>query len=44
MGWDPKDANEVKKLAEAIWAGRRPKKSTGQPDDGLWTYWNSKVN
>ncbi len=44
LGWDPKDASKVKDLAEMIWDGRRPKKSTGRADDQLWNYWNSKAN
>jgi len=44
LGWNPKDAGDVEKLAEMIWAGRRPKKSTGKADDGLWDFWNSKAN
>ncbi len=43
LGWQPKDAAEVKKVAEMIWAGRRPKGSKGQADDSLWDYWQSKV-
>ncbi|HEX3999759.1 MAG TPA: hypothetical protein VHX65_14505 [Pirellulales bacterium] len=44
LGWEPKDASKVKELAEMIWEGRRPKKSTGRADDQLWNYWNSKAN
>jgi hypothetical protein len=44
LGWKPDDANEVKQLAEMIWAGRRPKKSTGRADDRLWDYWNSRAD
>ncbi len=39
MGWNPKDAASVKELAEKIWAGRRPKESTGRPDEELWNQW-----
>lgn len=44
LGWDPKDAAEVKTLADKIWEGRRPKQSTGRADDGLWDYWQTKVD
>lgn len=44
LGWQPKDAGEVKKLAEMIWADRRPKGSKGKADDSLWDYWQSKVD
>jgi hypothetical protein len=44
LGWQPKDAAEVMKLAEMIWDGRRPKGSKGKGDDNLWDYWQSKVN
>jgi len=44
LGWAPKDAGDVEKLAEMIWDGRRPKTSTGTADEGLWDYWNSKAN
>lgn len=43
LDWDPKDAKEVKELAEKIWEGRRPKQSTGKADDALWDYWQTKV-
>jgi hypothetical protein len=43
LGWDPKNASDVEKLASTIWDGRRPKKSTGKADNGLWDYWNSKA-
>lgn len=44
LGWQPKDAAEVKKLAEMIWEGRRPKGSTGKADNSLWDHWQSKVD
>ena len=43
LGWNPKHANDVKKLADTIWAGRRPKSSTGMADDALWNHWSSKA-
>lgn len=43
LGWDPKDAKTVKNLAEKITTGRRPKGTTGQADEHLWTYWQSQI-
>ncbi len=42
MGWAPEHAEELKKLAEMIWEGRRPRGSTGKPDEHTWSYWQSK--
>lgn len=38
-GWRPDGANDVKKLAEMIWSGRRPKTSTGHANESLWQSW-----
>jgi len=44
LGWQPIAAAKVKELAEKIWDGRRPKKSTGRADEGLWKYWNERAS
>lgn len=44
LGWQPKDAAEVKKLAEMIWDGRRPRGSKGKADDSLWGLWDDCQN
>lgn len=43
LGWKPKDAKEVKELAEKISAGRRPKATKGKADEHLWSYWQSQT-
>ncbi len=43
LGWNPKHAADVKKLAEMIWEGRRPKGSSGKGNEDLWSYWERKV-
>lgn len=43
MGWEPKDAQSVKELAEKIWSGRRPKGTTGRPNEDLWNYWHKNL-
>ena len=39
LRWQPSDAAKVKEIADMIWNGRRPKKSTGRADEELWNYW-----
>ena len=43
MGWEPEDASSVKVLAEKIWEGRRPRSSTGKPNEDSWGYWLKKL-
>ncbi|MDQ7831375.1 MAG: hypothetical protein RDU30_06570 [Desulfovibrionaceae bacterium] len=44
LDWKPSDAAKVKEIADMIWDGRRPRKSTGRADEGLWKYWNERAS
>jgi len=44
LDWKPSAAAKVKEIAEMIWDGRRPRKSTGRADEGLWKYWNERAS
>jgi hypothetical protein len=41
-GWTPADAQSVKKLAETIREGGRPRSSKGSANSELWDLWNTK--
>jgi hypothetical protein len=44
LGWQPSDAAKVKEIADMIWGGRRPKRSTGRADGELWNYWIERTS